>query len=108
MKRRANRRFHLGARAEVKRAQQVLIRGRRLAEIFQQDDSQGRGLAEVYAALGIIQLEDLREPTAAYQYLLSALELGPRPEVEAAVREALKRIETLQKRRVGELRRPSW
>ena len=69
---------------------------------------QGRGLAEVYAALGLILLEDLREPTAAYQYLLSALELGPRPEVEATVRDALKRIETLQKRRVGELRRPSW
>ena len=72
------------------------------------DLPQGRGLAEVYAALGVILLEDLREPTAAYQYLLSALELGPRPEVEATVREALQRIETLQKRRVGELRRPSW
>jgi membrane associated rhomboid family serine protease len=72
------------------------------------DLPQGRGLAEVYAALGVILLEDLREPTAAYQYLLSSLELGPRPEVEATVREALKRIETLQKRRVGELRRPSW
>jgi rhomboid family protein len=72
------------------------------------DLPQGRGLAEVYAALGVILLEDLREPTAAYQYLLSALELGPRPEVEATVRGALQRIETLQKRRVGELRRPSW
>jgi membrane associated rhomboid family serine protease len=72
------------------------------------DLPQGRGLAEVYAALGIILLEDLREPTAAYQYLLSALELGPRPEVESTVRAALQRIETLQKRRVGELRRPSW
>jgi membrane associated rhomboid family serine protease len=72
------------------------------------DLPQGRGLAEVYAALGIILLEDLREPTAAYQYLLSALELGPRAEVEATVRAALQRIETLQKRRVGDLRRPSW
>jgi membrane associated rhomboid family serine protease len=72
------------------------------------DLPQGRGLAEVYAAAGIILLEDLREPTAAYQYLLTALELGPRPEVEATVRNALQRIETLQKRRVGELRRPSW
>ena len=72
------------------------------------DLPQGRGLAEVYAAAGIILLEDLREPTAAYQYLLTALELGPRPEVESTVRSALQRIETLQKRRVGELRRPSW
>ena len=53
------------------------------------DLPQGRGLAEVYAALGVILLEDLREPTAAYQYLLSALELGPGAEVEATVREAL-------------------
>ena len=72
------------------------------------DLPQGRGLAEVYAAAGIILLEDLREPTAAYQYLLTALELGPRPEVESTARSALQRIETLQKRRVGELRRPSW
>jgi rhomboid family protein len=72
------------------------------------DLPQGRGLAEVYAAAGILLLEDLREPTAAYQYLLTALELGPRPEVESTVRAALQRIETLQKRRVGELRRPSW
>jgi membrane associated rhomboid family serine protease len=72
------------------------------------DLPQGRGLAEVYAAAGIILLDDLREPTAAYQYLLTALELGPRSEVEATVRGALQRIETLQKRRVGELRRPSW
>jgi membrane associated rhomboid family serine protease len=72
------------------------------------DLPQGRGLAEVYAAAGIILLEDLREPTAAYQYLLTSLELGPRPEVESTVRSALQRIETLQKRRVGELRRPSW
>jgi membrane associated rhomboid family serine protease len=72
------------------------------------DLPQGRGLAEVYAAAGIILLDDLREPTAAYQYLLTALELGPRAEVETAVRGALQRIETLQKRRVGDLRRPSW
>jgi membrane associated rhomboid family serine protease len=72
------------------------------------DVPQGRGLAEVYAAAGMTLLEDLREPTAAYQYLLSALDLGPRPETEAAVRRALQAIDTNQKRRVGELRRPSW
>jgi len=72
------------------------------------DVPQGKGLAEVYAAAGITLLEDLREPTAAYQYLLSALDLGPRPETEAAARQALKTIDTIQKRRVGELRRPSW
>ena len=61
----------------------------------------GEGLAEVYALAGMILLEDRREPTAAYQYLLTALELGPRPETEAAVRTGSQRIEALQKRRVG-------
>ena len=72
------------------------------------DVPQGRGLAEVYAAAGMTLLEDLHEPTAAYQYLLTALDLGPRPDTEAAVRRALQAIDTIQKRRVGELRRPSW
>jgi len=72
------------------------------------DVPQGPGLAEVYAAAGLTLLEDLREPTAAYQYLLTALDLGPRPDTEAAVRRALQAIDTIQKRRVGELRRPSW
>ena len=72
------------------------------------DVPQGPGLAEVYAGAGLILLQDLRQPTAAYQYLLTALDLGPRPETEAAVRRALQEIDTLQKRRVGELRRPSW
>jgi membrane associated rhomboid family serine protease len=72
------------------------------------DVPQGPGLAEVHAAAGLMLLQDLRQPTAAYQYLLTALDLGPRPETEAAVRRALQEIDTLQKRRVGELRRPSW
>ena len=68
----------------------------------------GHGLAEVHAAAGLLMLQDLHEPTAAYQYLLSALELGPRPHTEQAVRRALQEIDLLQKRRVGALRRPSW
>jgi membrane associated rhomboid family serine protease len=68
----------------------------------------GHGLAEVHAAAGLLMLQDLHEPTAAYQYLLSALELGPRPETEQAVRQALQEIDQLQKRRVGALRRSSW
>ncbi len=65
------------------------------------DVPQGSGLAEVDAATGLLLLEDLREPTAAYQYLLTALELGPSAETEAAVRQALHEIDALQKRRVG-------
>jgi hypothetical protein len=72
------------------------------------DMPRGEGLAEAYALAGMILLDDRHEPTAAYQYLLSALELGLAPETEAAVRRELAAIETLQKRRVGQLRRPAW
>jgi membrane associated rhomboid family serine protease len=70
------------------------------------DVPRGEGLAEVYALAGTILLEDRREPAAAYQYLLTALELVPRPETEAAVRQGLLAIEELQKRRVGRLHAP--
>jgi membrane associated rhomboid family serine protease len=70
------------------------------------DVPRGEGLAEVYALAGTILLEDRREPAAAYQYLLAALELGPRPETAAAVRRGLAAIEELQKRRVGRLHAP--
>jgi hypothetical protein len=72
------------------------------------DTPRGPGLAELYAATGKLLLEDLGNPTAAYQYLLTALELDPRPPTEADVRRALHEIEALQKRRVGQLRRPAW
>jgi membrane associated rhomboid family serine protease len=72
------------------------------------DVPRGPGLAEAYALAGMILLDDRREPTAAYQYLLTALELQPRPETAAVVRQELAAIEALQKRRVGHLRRPSW
>jgi hypothetical protein len=72
------------------------------------DVPRGAGLAEAYALAGTILLEDMREPTAAYQYLLSALDLGPRPETTAAVRRELAAIEDLQKRRLGRLRRPAF
>jgi membrane associated rhomboid family serine protease len=70
------------------------------------DVPRGEGLAEVYALAGTILLEDRREPAAAYQYLLTALELVPRPETEAAVRQGLLAIEELQKRHVGRLHAP--
>jgi hypothetical protein len=70
------------------------------------DVPRGRGLAEAYALAGLILLEDRREPAAAYQYLLTALDLGPTPETAAVVRDGLAAIEGLQKRRVGRLRAP--
>jgi membrane associated rhomboid family serine protease len=68
--------------------------------------TRGPRLADAYALAGVILLDDHHEPTAAYQYLLSALELGPGPETEALVRRELRAIEELQKRRVGRLPRP--
>jgi membrane associated rhomboid family serine protease len=69
------------------------------------DSPRGEGMAEVYALAGIILLEDLHEPTPAYQYLLTALEMGPQPQTEAAVRQGLAAIEALQKR-LGRLPSP--
>ncbi len=47
--------------------------------------------AELYLALGRLRLEQ-GQSTAAYQHLLAALELKPRPEVEAAIRQLLGQI----------------
>lgn len=70
------------------------------------DTPRGPGLAEVYALAGFILLDDKREATAAYQYLLTALDLGPGPGTAAEIRKELAAIEGLQKRHVGRLRRP--
>ena len=70
------------------------------------DVPRGSGLAEAYALAGTILLEDRGESTAAYQYLLASLEMGPRPETAAAARRGLAAIESLQKRRVGRLHAP--
>jgi len=67
------------------------------------DEPRGGGLAEVHALAGEVLLEDLRQPTAAYQHLLAALEMGPRPETVDTVRRSLAAIEGLQKRRIGRL-----
>jgi hypothetical protein len=50
----------------------------------------GPGLAEAYALAGMILLDERREPTAA------------------VVRQQLAAIESLQKRRLGQLRLPTW
>ena len=71
------------------------------------DTPRGKGLAEVYALAGFILLDDKREATAAYQYLLTALELGPEPKTAAEIRRELDTIEAQQKRHVGRLHRPS-
>jgi membrane associated rhomboid family serine protease len=73
------------------------------------DVPRGRGLAATYLLAGLILLHDKDQPTAAYQYLLSSLDLDPSPEVAAAAVDALREIEALQKRRVGHLHaRRDW
>ena len=63
----------------------------------------GPGAAEAHALAGMILLEDLGQPTAAYQHLRAALDTGPRPETAVVVRQELAAIEGLQKRRIGRL-----
>lgn len=63
-------------------------------------------LGGAYALAGAILFEDLRQATAAFQYLLTALELGVEPETEHEVRRLLAEIDALQKRRVGRLHSP--
>jgi membrane associated rhomboid family serine protease len=70
------------------------------------DVQDGARLAEAYALAGAILLEDRRDPAAAYQYLLTALELDPDAATAAEVRSALRRIDGLQVRNVGRLHRP--
>ena len=72
------------------------------------DVPRGKGLAEAYALAGLILLDDRHEPTAAWQYLLTALDLGPSPSTAAEVRKGLAAVEALQKRRVGRLRSPGF
>ena len=59
------------------------------------------GIGEVAALTGLILLQDVRDAPAAYQYLVTALELGASPQTQAAVKRALQTIDALQKRSVG-------
>jgi len=70
------------------------------------DVPRGPGVAEAYALAGLVLLEDKREPAAAYQYLLTALEMDPDPATAAEVRRGLQAIDALQKRQVGRLHTP--
>jgi hypothetical protein len=65
------------------------------------DAARQPGIGEVAALAGLILLQDARDAPAAYQYLVTALELGASPQTQAAVRRALQTIDALQKRSVG-------
>jgi membrane associated rhomboid family serine protease len=61
------------------------------------DHPRGPGAAEAHAYAGILQLNALREPTAAYQHLVEALDYDPPPELETMIRRGLADIESRQK-----------
>ena len=57
----------------------------------------GPRAAEAHAGAGLVQLRAFREPTAAYQHLVEALDYNPSPSLEANIRHALAEIARLQK-----------
>jgi membrane associated rhomboid family serine protease len=61
------------------------------------DYPRGPGAAEAHAYAGLIQLHALREPTAAYQHLVEALDYDPPPELESMIRRGLAEIAARQK-----------
>ena len=66
------------------------------------------GRAEAYAQAGFILFDDRHDATAAFQYLVTALQQGVGPETAAEIRRRLAAIEALQGRQVGRLRPPGW
>jgi len=69
------------------------------------DHPRGPGLDRVFLGVGQALLYGKNRPTAAYQYLMDALDADPRPEVEQAARAALADIARLQKFPVQSRRR---
>jgi membrane associated rhomboid family serine protease len=65
------------------------------------DVPRGGGVAEAHVLAGAILLEDLGEPTPAYQHFVDALDLDPPPRAAEAARRGLAVIEGMQKRRIG-------
>ena len=62
------------------------------------------GIAEVYALAGLILLDDRHDATAAFQFLVPALQMGASPETTAKINRSLAAIEAEQKLRVGRAR----
>jgi membrane associated rhomboid family serine protease len=65
------------------------------------DYPQGPRRAEAHVAAGYLLLEDLGEPTAAYQHFLDALDLDPDPELAGIARQGVLTVEAKQKRQWG-------
>jgi rhomboid family protein len=69
------------------------------------DYPKGPGAAEAHAYAGLIQLHAFKEPTAAYQHLVEALDYDPPPELESLIRNGLAQIAEHQKFRAPRLPR---
>jgi membrane associated rhomboid family serine protease len=65
------------------------------------DHPHHRSAAAAHVGAGIVQLEALDQPTAAYQHFLDALELDPSPETAAQIRRLLDVIGARQKFQIG-------
>jgi membrane associated rhomboid family serine protease len=70
------------------------------------DAPRAPGIGDVYALAGFILLDDRRDATAAYQYLVAALQLGASPETTAEVDRSLAVIESQQRMHPGRAQRP--
>jgi len=66
----------------------------------QDDHPRGPGLDRLFLGIGLVLLHGKGRPTAAYQYLLDALDASPSTQVAAAAREALASIDRMQKLRM--------
>ena len=60
------------------------------------------GIGEAYALAGFILLDDRHDATAAYQYLVAALQSGASPETTAEINRGLAAIESQQRLHVGQ------
>ena len=69
------------------------------------DAPRAAGIAEAYALAGFILLDDRHDATAAYQYLVKALQMGASPETTAQIDQSLAAIESQQRLHVGRVRR---
>lgn len=65
------------------------------------DYPSGPRRADAHIAAGYVLLEEMNEPTAAYQHFLDALDLDPDPELVALARNGIATIEAQQKRDWG-------
>jgi membrane associated rhomboid family serine protease len=77
-----------------------------LRRIVREADA-GPVLAAAHVALGRILLEDLDQPTPAYQHFVAALDAGGSSDATAAARAGLAAIAVRQKRQVGRPRGPA-